>query len=85
MIDLRTPIGWLFVLVGVSLSTYGLTSDPAVYDASLGLNVNLWWGLVMAVFGAAMLAAAMRSRSTSEPTDSTTAGETSSDSDSRPL
>ena len=63
MIDLRTPIGWLFTLVGASLTTYGLTSDPAVYDVSLGINVNLWWGIVMTIFGLAMLAGVWLSRS----------------------
>jgi hypothetical protein len=30
--------------------------DPAMYDRSLGININLWWGLVMLIFGALMLA-----------------------------
>lgn len=55
MLDLRTPIGWLFALVGTSLFVYGLAGDPAIYETSLGINVNLWWGLVMAIFGAGML------------------------------
>ena len=65
MIDLRTPIGWLFTLVGASLTIYGLTSDPAVYKVSLGINVNLWWGIVMTTFGLAMLAGVWLSRSSS--------------------
>ena len=63
MMDLRAPIGWLFTLLGVGLSIYGLLSDPAIYSASLNINVNLWWGFVMAIFGLAMLAGASRSRS----------------------
>ena len=70
MIDLRTPIGWLFTLVGASLTMYGLTSDPAVYDVSLGINVNLWWGIVMTIFGLAMLAG-VRLSSASSPRDGT--------------
>jgi hypothetical protein len=55
MLDIRTPIGLLFLLLGALLSGYGLLSDPAVYARSLGINVNLWWGMVLLAFGAAML------------------------------
>jgi hypothetical protein len=48
-------VGGLFGLTGLVLASYGLLSDPAIYARSLGWNVNLWWGLVMAVFGAAFL------------------------------
>jgi hypothetical protein len=54
-LDLRLPIGLLFSLLGLLLLVYGLVSDPAIYQASLGLNVNAWWGLVMAAFGGIML------------------------------
>jgi hypothetical protein len=57
-LDLRVPIGLLFGLLGALLAVYGQVSDPAIYKASLGINVNLWWGLVMALFGAVMLGTA---------------------------
>jgi hypothetical protein len=57
-LDLRVPIGLLFGLLGALLVGYGLVSDPAIYQASLGINVNLWWGLVLALFGGAMLGSA---------------------------
>jgi predicted MFS family arabinose efflux permease len=54
-VDIRTPIGGLFVIVGALLVCYGLaTAGSPVYERSLGINVNLWWGLVLAVFGAVM-------------------------------
>ena len=59
-LDVRAPIGLLFAALGVLLIVYGVSSDPAIYEASLGINVNLWWGLVMAAFGAGMLALAWR-------------------------
>jgi hypothetical protein len=59
-LDLRLPIGLLFVLLGALLGLYGLVSDPAIYAASLGVNVNLWWGAVMLVFGGAMFVPAVR-------------------------
>jgi hypothetical protein len=57
-LDLRVPIGLFFGLLGVLLTGYGLVSDPAIYRVSLGVNVNLWWGLVLLLFGAAMLGSA---------------------------
>ena len=48
----------MFGLLGALLALYGLFSDPAIYQASLGINVNLWWGLVLVVFGGAMLGSA---------------------------
>ncbi|HEV8599004.1 MAG TPA: hypothetical protein VGQ69_06560 [Gemmatimonadales bacterium] len=54
-LDLRLPIGLMFSLFGVMLTLYGLLSDAAIYDRSLGINVNLWWGLVLLVFGLVML------------------------------
>jgi hypothetical protein len=33
-------------------------SDRAICQASLGINVNLWWGLVLVLFGGAMLGSA---------------------------
>jgi hypothetical protein len=54
-LDIRTPIGALFAILGVLLLGFGLVSDPAIYQRSLGINVNLWWGGVLLAFGAVML------------------------------
>jgi hypothetical protein len=61
-LDLRLPIGLMFSIFGVMLVIFGLVSDVAIYDRSLGINVNLWWGLALLVFGLAMLGLAMRAR-----------------------
>ena len=61
--DLRLPIGLMFSILGVLLTGFGLVSDDALYRRSLGINVNLWWGLVLVVFGLAMLGLARRGRS----------------------
>lgn len=52
-LDLRYPIGGLFVVLGVILAGYGLLTrgNTAMYERSQGVNVNLWWGLVMLVTG----------------------------------
>jgi hypothetical protein len=60
--DLRLPIGLMFSVFGVLLTVFGLVSDRAIYQRSLGINVNLWWGLVLVVFGVVMLALARRGR-----------------------
>jgi hypothetical protein len=61
-LDLRLPIGLMFTIFGVLLTGFGLVSDEAIYGRSLGVNVNLWWGLVLLVFGGAMLGLVHRSR-----------------------
>ena len=58
--DVRLPIGGMFTLIGGLLVIYGLVSDKAIYSRSLDININLWWGLVMLVFGVLMLALARR-------------------------
>ena len=72
-LDVRFPIGGMFTIFGVILTAYGLASDPAIYARSLGINVNLWWGLVLLAFGLVMLGLAYRSyrRSKLSVTDST--------------
>lgn len=55
-LDIRVPIGILFSILGVLLSIFGVFSDPAIYEQhSLGVNINLTWGLVLLFFGLAML------------------------------
>lgn len=55
MLDIRLPIGLLFLAIGGLLAAYGLLSAPSAYRVSLGYDVNLIWGVVMALFGAGML------------------------------
>ena len=54
-LDLRLPIGLMFSIIGALLAVFGAASDPAIYQRSLGINVNLWWGLVLVAFGLVML------------------------------
>jgi hypothetical protein len=53
-IDIRLPIGILFSLLGLILAAYGFFGDPARYQQSLGVNINLGWGVVLLVFGLVM-------------------------------
>jgi len=57
-LDIRWPIGIMFTLLGVLLIITGLIHGG---DArSLNININLWWGLVLLVFGVLMLLGAVR-------------------------
>ena len=70
-LDIRIPIGVLFSALGLMLAGYGLATsgDPARYAQSLSLNLNLWWGLVMLLFGIVLLSAALSGRrATVKPT-----------------
>jgi len=60
--DLRVPIGALFTLYGVLLALYGAFSDHTQYARSLGININLAWGLVLLLFGVGLLWACFRGR-----------------------
>lgn len=55
-LDLRVPLGWMFTLAGLILTVLGLKTndDAALYTRSLGIDANLWWGLVLLAFGLAM-------------------------------
>ena len=59
-LDVRLPVGVMFALMGGLLAGYGVLGDRSIYARSLGINVNLIWGAVMIVFGAALLILAAR-------------------------
>jgi len=61
-LDIRFPIGLMFALLGAMLFIFGLVSDPAIYQRSFGINVNLWWGIVLLAFGTIMLLLAFRAK-----------------------
>ncbi len=54
-LDIRLPIGMLFTILGIMLIVFGAFSDPSLYAKSLGININMVWGVVLLVFGAVML------------------------------
>jgi hypothetical protein len=66
MLDVRWPIGTLFAALGLLLTGYGLATagNTEQYARSLSVNVNLWWGLLMLLFGLVLLLAAWVGRRT---------------------
>ncbi len=62
-LDLRIPMGLMFLIVGAILSIYGLaTMGSPIYAKSVGMNINLVWGIVMLVFGGTMFLLGQRSQ-----------------------
>lgn len=61
MLDLRWPIGLMFSLIGALLVIYGAAthSDTALYQRSLGININIVWGIVLLIFGVLMVLGAV--------------------------
>jgi hypothetical protein len=61
-LDIRLPLGLLLAAIGGLLVGFGALSDAAIYARSLGLNVNLWWGLTMLLVGATLAVLGWRRR-----------------------
>jgi protein-S-isoprenylcysteine O-methyltransferase Ste14 len=61
-LDIRWPIGLMFTLIGTLLVIFGAAtaSNAELYHRSLDRNVNLWWGVVLLIFGGWMLLMAWR-------------------------
>ena len=61
MLDLRWPIGLMFSLIGALLVIFGAAtnSDTEMYAHSLGININVKWGIVLLVFGVLMVLGAV--------------------------
>jgi hypothetical protein len=54
-LDLRIPMGLMFTLVGLILTVFGMvTQGSPIYARSLNINANLYWGMVLLVFGGTM-------------------------------
>jgi len=73
-LDIRLPIGMLFTVLGLLLAGYGVVGDPAIYERSLGYNVNLVWGLVLLGFGVLMLVFGRRGTSSVRLAETTPEG-----------
>lgn len=68
-LDIRIPIGLLFVTIGGLLTGFGWLGDQSIYDRSLQINVNFWWGLFMLIVGSVFLWLARRRSVTHQAKD----------------
>ena len=68
-LDIKLPIGLIFTIFGLLLTLYGIFtgSDQALYARSFGINMNLWSGIGMLVFGLIMLGLVYISRGRKKP------------------
>ena len=68
-LDIRLPMGAFFSLIGAMLALYGLVADRSIYERSLGINVNLIWGLATLAFGLVLLYLSRRGTGASRPAE----------------
>jgi hypothetical protein len=69
-LDIRIPLGLIFLIIGGMMSLYGLfTRGSAIYEKSLGVNLNLGWGLLMFLFGLIMFYVGRRQKWQDDPVD----------------
>jgi hypothetical protein len=68
-LDIRIPLGLIFMLIGGLMSVYGLFTRNAadIYEKSMGINLNLTWGAVMFVFGLIMFFVGRRKKWQDDP------------------
>ena len=69
-LDVRWPLGLMFVLIGALLLAYGLLYTPEVVAGAPSRQphiVNVGWGAIMCVFGAAVLYLARRGSQKNQP------------------
>jgi uncharacterized membrane protein HdeD (DUF308 family) len=63
MNDLRRPTGFLFTVLGLILLLYGLISPSVRAPMEADVNVNLWCGLTLLIFGGCLLWLSYRAKS----------------------
>jgi hypothetical protein len=67
-LDIRIPLGLIFLITGGIISVYGFfTRHSALYDKSMGINLNLTWGAIMFVFGLIMFLVGRRQKWHDDP------------------
>ena len=56
-LDIRIPIGLMFSIFGVLITLFGIFTNGNIemYKKSQDINMNIWMGLFMLVFGLFML------------------------------
>jgi len=67
VLDIKLPIGWLLSAYGVLLTVYGLLTKKETYAISLGVNLNLVWGILMILIGGGFLLTAFLKRDRKTP------------------
>lgn len=67
-LDIRIPLGLIFMITGGMMTVWGIvTRHSDIYARSMGVNMNLWWGLVMLIFGVIMFVVGRRQKWQDDP------------------
>jgi multisubunit Na+/H+ antiporter MnhG subunit len=67
-LDIRIPLGLIFLIIGGILTIFGLvTRSSTIYEKSLGLDLNLAWGIIMLLFGLVMFLIGRRQKWQDDP------------------
>ena len=68
-LDIRIPLGLIFLIIGGIMAVFGIFTygNSAIYDKSLGVNLNLAWGGIMFAFGAVMFLVGKRQKWQNDP------------------
>ncbi len=68
-LDIRIPLGLIFLIIGGIMAVFGLVThgEAGLYGRSLGVNLNLVWGALMAIFGGIMLIVGRRQKWQDDP------------------
>jgi multisubunit Na+/H+ antiporter MnhG subunit len=68
-LDIRIPLGLIFLLIGGLMTIYGFVTRNAtdIYQKSMGVNLNLTWGLIMFFFGLVMFYLGRRQKWQDDP------------------
>lgn len=66
-LDIRLPIGIIFSIYGIVLMVFGLVTNQEIFEKSLNVNIDLWWGAAMLVFGLIMGTLALRAARRNQP------------------
>ena len=68
-LDIRVPLGLIFLIIGGIMAAFGIFThgDVVLYQKSLGVDLNLAWGLIMFVFGAIMFFVGKRQKWQDDP------------------
>ena len=68
-LDIRIPLGLVFLLIGGIMGVFGIYThgNTALYQKSLGMDINLDWGGIMFALGAIMFFFGKRKKTTETP------------------
>ena len=68
-LDIRIPLGLIFLVIGGVMGIFGLFThgDATLYQKSLGVDLNLTWGGIMFVFGSIMFYVGKRQKWQDDP------------------